>query len=223
MTAIFAFAERDVTFVASDTKRGLSVGGSFTARKTQVWDERTLIAQTGFGEGLQRLVGEMLARQHVHPSFVQPGGAAASFEIVRAFRLEYERHHAKTASAVGGTLVVVEGGYLTTPASITTLDWTTGNPVVISGPVHGNGSNPNAFQRIAVDQYNSFRPGGSGPIDLGAWAMACIADAKQVQNGGTAVDWPIDLTIIRRDQGALITLSQRVAFGGTPHSLMAIP
>lgn len=218
MTAIFVFAEGPTVFVASDTKRGTPLHAT-SATKTHRWSSNVLVAQTGYGEGLQRLFGEMLARQHAKPNRTNTKGVEDTFGEVGAYRLETEVYMLKTAgrSAVNGTLVVAEASkFAGLPATITTINWVTKQIVQQNGPVYADGTAKVAFQQIAGEEYQNFRPGGSGSFQAGAWGMKCIERAIAAEP--EAVGWPADIAIIRPDGGALICSTQRVDQGSTPSS-----
>lgn len=212
MTALFVFVEGPVAFIASDTKRGGTYGFPPTlATKTRRWSERVLIGQTGDGEGLDRLVGEMASWQHRDPQFSTANGVELAFDKSSKFRLEYERYQRmQFAKSIGGTLVVAEAEYGPHPASIRTIDWVTGQKVPHPCPIYADGTAPSAFAGIGSTQYGQYRPGGAGPFDLAAWGLACIASAIGSLGAGGPVDWPADLTITRRDGASFITLTQRV-------------
>jgi hypothetical protein len=223
MTAIFAYADSEVAFVASDTKRE-TLGYPTVACKTTRWSENIIISQTGFGEGLQRLVGEMLAWQHRHPTMLTGAGVVHAFNQLAANRLAAEigmLKHPANAPTVSGTLVVIEAPRGGLPGTIFTLDWVTQTQVPQPGPVYADGTNQPAFLAIAQAKFKSMGSGGSG-FDLAAWGLSCIDEAKTHMNGA-AVDWPADLTICRSDKGMLVSLVQRVAGPSSPtHPLFVV-
>jgi hypothetical protein len=186
-----------------------------------------LIAQTGYGAGLQRLLGEMHALQDQKPDYASAQGAAEVFERVRRFRLEYEiYHHASNARAkVTGTLVVVGTANVKGDAAqILTLKWESGTVTPCKSTVYADGSDPPAFQLIADEEYARLRPGGIGPLDLGEWAMASIDRAIAHQGADNpAVGWPIDLTIVYPEAKQFICVRQRLRKGRTPSAQFKIP
>jgi len=211
MTAIFAYANSEVAFVASDTKRETS-GYQTVACKTTRWSENIIISQTGYGEGLQRLVGEMLAWQHRNPKMLTGAGVMHVFKQLAANRLTAEidmLKHPANAPTVSGTLVVVEAQRGGLPGTIFTLDWGKQTRVAQPGPVYADGTDQQAFFAIAQAKFSSMGSGGSG-FDLAAWGLSCIDQAKAHKNGA-AVDWPADLTICRPDNGVLVSVVQRAA------------
>ncbi|MGC1457657.1 MAG: hypothetical protein WA825_05220 [Steroidobacteraceae bacterium] len=211
MTAIFVYADSDIAFVASDTKRE-QLGYQTVANKTVRWSENIVISQTGFGEGLQRLTGEMMSWQHRDPRMLTGAGIAHAFRQVAATRRtdEIGRLQHGIAGAVAGTLVVVEAPRDGTPGVIFTLDWVTEAQTMQPGPVYADGTDQPAFLAIAQTQFKSLGSGGTG-FDLANWGLSCIAESKKHPKSGVAVDWPADLTICRLDQGVPVTLVQRVA------------
>ena len=211
MTAIFAYADSEIAFVASDTKRAL-LGFETTASKSIRWSESIIVAQTGFGEGLQRLTGEMMSWQHRNPMMLTGAGVAHAFHQTARARRTAELamlRKGSPASAVGGTLVVVEAPRIGTSGSIFTLDWQAETETQQSGPVYADGSDQTAFLAIAEAQFKSLGSGGKG-FDLAKWGLLCIAEAIKHPNCGFAVGWPADLTICRHDKRVPVTLVQRV-------------
>jgi hypothetical protein len=212
VTAIFAYADSDIAFIASDTKRE-QLGFQTVANKTIRWSENIVISQTGFGEGLQRLIGEMMSWQHRDPSMLTSAGVAHAFRQVAATRRTEEigrLQHKNLAGAVAGTLVVIEAPRDGRPGVIFTLDWVTEVQTTQPGPVYADGTDQPAFYAIAQTRFKSLGSGGKG-FDLSNWGMSCIAEAKKHPKSGVAVDWPADLTICRLDRGLPVTLVQRVA------------
>jgi hypothetical protein len=223
MTAIFVYADSDIAFVASDTKREVC-GFTTVACKTMRWSENILISQTGFGEGLQRLVGEMLAWQHRHPMMLTGAGVEHAFKQLAAGRLKAEvamLKHSYNAKNIGGSLVVAEAPRGGSPGAILTLDWASEGVETQPGPVYADGTDQPAFLRIATTRFASMRR-AAGTFDLAAWGLTCISDAI-AHLGGASVDWPADLAICRLDRGMPITLIQRVTGpAGPTHPLFVI-
>lgn len=221
MTAIFAYADSDVAFVASDTKRQV-LGYPTVACKTIRWSENIIISQTGFGEGLQRLVGEMMAWQHRNPVMLTGKGVVHAFNQLAAGRLATEigmLKYAANTKNVSGTLVVAEAPRGGAPGTIFTLDWVTQAHVPQPGPVYADGTDQPAFLTIAQTTFQSMGSAG-GAFDLAAWGLSCIRSAIA---HSTAVGWPADLTICRLDQGMPVTLTQRVTDPSSPtHPLFVI-
>lgn len=223
MTAIFVYADSDVAFVASDTKREVC-GYPTVACKTTRWSENILISQTGFGEGLQRLVGEMLSWQHRAPVMLTGEGVTRAFKQLAAKRLAAEgalMKHPSNASKIDGTLIVVEAPRGGGPGAILTLEWRSEAVTPQPGPVYADGTDQPAFLAIAQKRYAAMRPAG-GTLDLAKWGLLCIDDAIAHMKG-VAVDWPADLAICRLDQRMPVTLTQRVSGPNAPtHPLFAI-
>lgn len=223
MTAIFVYADSDVVFIASDTKREAFCFPT-VACKTTRWSENILISQTGFGEGLQRLVGEMLSWQHRDPVLLTGGGVVRAFKQLAAGRLAAEAanmKHAFNAKNVGGTLVVAEAPHGGAPGAIFTLDWASETVAPQPGPIYADGTDQPAFLAIAQKRFAG-KDSGAGGFDLAAWGLLCICDAIAHMQG-TAVDWPADLAICRLDQGMPVTLTQRVPGPNAPtHPLFVI-
>ena len=180
MTAIFAYADSDIAFVASDTKRE-QFGFQTVADKTIRWSENIVISQTGFGEGLQRLTGEMMSWRHRHPSMLTGAGIAHAFCQLAATRRTEEiarLQHKSLAGAVAGALVVIEAPRDGRPGVIFTLDWATEAQTTQPGPVYADGTDQPAFLSIAQAQFKSLGSGGQG-FDLANWGLSCIAEAKK--------------------------------------------
>lgn len=206
MTALFAYAADEVAFIASDTCRALG-GLRSLAAKTFQWSDTLLVAQTGFGEGLQRLTGEMKSRQHYDPSFRGQKGVYSLFDRHRAYRLELERFNSKVPSVVGGTLLSVQLGSVRGPASIVTLDWVSGAVSSQTLPVYADGSDPTLFNQIAQSQLAALP---ANNLDLGQWATRCMQDVMACTTMVGVVDWPLDLAIIRRHHGVLAHVAMRI-------------
>jgi hypothetical protein len=225
MTAIFVFVEGSTALIASDTKRA-QLGWATSATKTQQWSRNVLVSQTGFGEGLQRLIGEMMLWQHCATEFSGAVGLVKIFKNVGPFRYETEVYHAQSnRSRVNGTLVIAEAARIIgQKASITTIDWASGQVIDHPGPVYADGTDPASFQKIAEGEYRRLRPTGTGAFNAGQWGVECIKRAMQTPQGKEAVDWPIDLAIIRRDDaGHLLCITQKLEFGSTPSSHFNLP
>ncbi|MBB5710887.1 hypothetical protein [Sphingomonas xinjiangensis] len=223
MTAIFTFVGGDVAFVASDTKREVH-GYATVAPKAVRWSENIVIPQTGFGEGLKRLIGELMSWQHRHPSMLTSVGIAHAFGQVADARLQAEIDRlARQANAdkVDGTLIVTEASRSGSAAQIMTLDWRSKAVTPQPAPVYADGTAQPDFLAIAKTEFAA-RNVGAGSFDLAAWGMACIEKA-QASSAGAAVNWPVDLTICRTDGGLPISLTQRVGSPSAPtHPLFVI-
>lgn len=223
MTAIFVYAQDDVAFVASDTKRQIH-GYATVAPKTQRWSENIIISQAGFGEGLQRLVGELMSWQHRSATMLTGAGIVHAFNQVAAERLQAEiarLHRPQGQHLIGGTLIVAEAAKNGSAAQILTLDWRPGTSTPQLGPVYADGSDQHAFMGIAQAEFSAMGS-GTRPFDLAAWGMACIAKA-QASASGVAVDWPVDLTICRIENGIPVSVTQRVANSSDPtHPMFVI-
>lgn len=207
MTALFAYADNEVAFIASDTCRAQGIM-QFVAAKTSQWSDVVLIAQTGFGEGLQRLSGEMKARQHLRPEWRGLQGVEDLFTKHRAYRLEFERHHNKTPNTINGTLLAVQAGTFRGPPRIATYDWVSGSICPQALPVYADGTNAPLFNQIAQGEFAKMS--SSSNLDLGDWAVRCMKVVKTDPGMVNIVEWPVDLSIIRRDHGSLVHITQRV-------------
>lgn len=223
MTAIFTYVGGDVAFTASDTKRAV-YGFATIAPKALRWSENVVISQTGFGEGLQRLIGELMSWQHRNSSMLTSAGIAHAFGQVADGRLQAEidrLKHQSNAHKVDGTLIVTEAARNGGAAQIMTLDWRSKAVTPQPGPVYADGTDQPGFLAIAKAEFAA-RNVGAGSFDLAAWGMACI-DKAQGSAAGAAVDWPVDLTICRTDNGLPISLTQRVGGPSAPtHPLFVI-
>lgn len=223
MTAIFTYVGDDVAFVASDTKRDV-YGYATVAPKAVRWSENIVISQTGFGEGLQRLIGELMSWQHRDPKMLTSAGIEHAFGQVADERLQAEidrLKHQEHAGKVAGMLIVTEAARSGSPARIVTLDWRSKTVTPQPGPVYADGTDQPNFLAIAKAELAARKVGG-GLFDLAAWGMACIEKA-QSSSAGAAVDWPVDLTICRTDSDLPISLTQRVESPSAPtHPLFFI-
>lgn len=223
MTAIFTYVGGDIAFVASDTKRDV-YGYATVALKAVRWSENIVISQTGFGEGLQRLIGELMSWQHRHPMMLTSAGIAHAFGQVADQRLqaEIDRLTRKAdAHKVDGTLIVTEAARGGNAAQIMTLDWRSKAVTPQPGPVYADGTDQPGFLAIAKAEFAA-RSVGAGSFDLAAWGITCIESAQN-SPAGAAVNWPVDLTICRTDGGLPISLTQRVGGPSAPtHPLFVI-
>jgi hypothetical protein len=223
MTAIFVYVETTTVFIASDTKRGL-LGLYTVAAKTQRWSPNVLVAQTGSGEGLQRLFGEMLSWQHRIPNSENAAGVNTAFDKVGPFKRETEiyYHSNQNRNMVNGTLVIAAASKVRgVAATIATIDSASQTKTNRPGPIYADGSDPSNFLQIAQAEYASSRQSGSS-FDLADWAIKCIDQAMHTPLGQGAVDWPMDLTLLRPENGVHTCIAQRIARGQTPSSLFQI-
>ena len=111
MTAIFAYVQNDIAFIAADTCRTDKVV-PFVAHKVHRWSEHILIAQTGPSRSLTRLIFEMM--------IVRDNGA----ELAKRDGLErvFSKFYKKCCVEAAGTLVVACAADGNSPAEIFTLD-----------------------------------------------------------------------------------------------------
>lgn len=196
MTAIFAFVENGTAFVAADTRRA-APGLQSVATKVYYWSEHILIAQTGVAKPLDGLVNEMILWRDRKSQFREFAG------LVELYKHRRPDHQAKAAAALGvsvgmvcGSIIVAVAENLTDTATIATLDFATEKvtKVASSGSVYADGTDPPAFQIIAVKEMAAQRRTG-GSVALDQWAMNCIGCS--VQTNGNEVGWPADMIISR--------------------------
>jgi hypothetical protein len=196
MTAVFAFADRGVAFVAADTRRTPSgkPNHHFTATKFYRWSDEVLLVQSGEAHALTRLILQMLRSAPLIPSdsgFITNFGALHQ----RYWRVAQKIYGAQPPPR-GNVLVVAAG---LGASKITSVDFQTGNPQPISGNHHAEGSAPSQFQAIAAQELA--RLGSGTNVQLDAWGASCIERAIAAVPTNPHVPgpigWPADLVISR--------------------------
>ncbi|WP_158808431.1 hypothetical protein [Beijerinckia sp. L45] len=218
MTAIFVFCEKETVFIACDTRRGSVLPR--IARKIQVWDDFTIFAQTGHGEGLTRLFGAMLSWQHKHDQFSGYDGPKNAFDRVGQTRLSCEKSQLKSPGLAKGTLVSARVESLHGSACIRTYDWVSGSVSTITNEVYADGTEPAAFQKIAETEYRALRPNGNGAFDLAEWGERCIDLA--VAACEIEVAWPADFAIVRQLDGHRLCIIERLDKGQQASKLFSV-
>jgi hypothetical protein len=221
MTAIFAYTEDEIAFIAADTRRATAAGlMSAVAAKVHRWSEYILLAQTGAGTHMTRLVQEMMLLRDKHSDRENLEGLTATFKALR------EKHYAEATKqskyTVAGTLLAACAADGISPAQIVTFDFANGQQatVTVGGEVYAHGSNPSQFLSIARAEISKAR--ASSPVELDRWAMSCIEKAAQMH--ASAVGWPADIAIARPDPPStrLIVLRRVRQVSEPPHQFFAL-
>ena len=221
MTAIFVLAHGPYVFVASDTKR--QIGGiERIAAKTQRWSSGVLVAQAGTGEAVQRLFGEMLSWENRSPDLATTDGVVHVFNQLAAAAQKREIEAlTQPVSQLPGTLIVTEAGTEDgqTAPRISVIDWVTQKVHHPEGPIHGNGSDPAEFTKIASEAFEALKPTGDTEFDAGAWAVHALQEVLRHKQWQDKVGWPLDLTVSRPFEGHRHVVYQRVHQAEQPSSL----
>lgn len=217
MTAIFAFADHGVAFVAADTRRTPAgkPNHHFTAPKFYRWSDEVLLAQSGEAHALTLLILKMLRSAPLLPSDAE---FIASFTQLRGrFWRVAERLYGSQPPPRGNVLVVTGGQ---SGSRITSVDFQSGDAVVIPNNHHAEGSDPTAFQAIATQRLSQFS--SAAGVQLDGWGASCIADAivavPTSPNVPGPIGWPADLVVSKSTGGADRTLVHRRVHHSSAHA-----
>ena len=165
--------------------------------KVHRWSETVLLAQTGAGRPMTRLIQKMMFnRDHDYPKNSTGEGLKSLYSSLRPLLYNEELRTSRSRSALNGTFVVVVASDGIAPAEIFTLDYATGayTPIGGSGTRYADGTNQTVFQAVADRQFAALSSSAS-KLPLDVWASNCIQDA--VASEPQHVDWPADLAISR--------------------------
>ncbi|MEG3172151.1 hypothetical protein U1708_07980 [Sphingomonas sp. ZB1N12] len=199
MTAVFAFVQNDVIFLASDTRRGSTY--PLTVQKIHSWSDEVILGQAGNGAHQSGLIADLRNRR---------GHAAHATEqaLYALYRTHRPLHLSQVTPPAGtnGTILVAE----TTTGSNGTLwayDFHTGNRSSVNGPIAAIGTNPAVLTQLAQNHANRLQ--GQGSLAADEWAQMCVEDA--IRQFPADVGWPCDLLIARPSPlGGRIIVERRI-------------
>lgn len=208
MTAIFVYVENDVIFMATDTKR---VNGCVvtTAMKSTQWSPNVIIAQTGYGESLTRLLGLMMSWQHRQEEFSTLDGAYTCFKKTARFCLESEKYHLKNPNISGKLILAEPNSSGVGVGKISTFEWISCTKTDHNDIVFAEGTKPLEFQDIAKKNHNDWVK--SGTKNIAEWGLKSLSDASSMC--GCSVGMPFDLTISKIDRSINQRISVTQRFG----------
>lgn len=216
MTAIFAYVDSDVAFVAGDSLRNFSGWGAVRARKVHHWSDRTVFAQCGDGKFLSLLIQEVKTAQAFLP--IQFPNLSDDARLLQALAHFQPTHYASACKAVSklasgsahitGTILVASTADSFGPERISSFDFVTGTYSVISRDVAAEGTAASHFLTNAQAKLAAMKVTGSPfPIDL--WAAECLENA--IKAHPSKVGWPGDLILARPASHGRLTLAKEIA------------
>ncbi len=183
MTAIFAYAKDDISFIAADSRRGILP--TTEVLKVHQWSEHILIAQTGDGPAMTKLIHKMLEiRDNCADQTTDLPTLTSIFKI-------------KTLGKnICGKFVVAVASHGQDKAQIQTFDCCTRQTTTVGNllDIYADGTSQPIFQNIADYEFQKMLNSGH-PIPLDIWAVECIKKAKT--QAPDYVDFPATLAITR--------------------------
>lgn len=216
MTAIFAYVEDGIAFVASDTCR-MAIGIPLPATKIHAWSDNVLIAQAGEARFLTKALVEL--RSHAGALGDSDNHFINNFNAIRErYWLEAVGYYEeKRLPAPSGTLLVASA----VPSQITIVDFETGATELASTNIAAAGTDPNGYNVLAQTHMHELRQTGE-PLELDRWAMLCLNDA--IQANAHLVNWPGDVLIARPSGvGGRMLIQRRInSAGDNAHSIFAV-
>ena len=219
MTAIFAYAQNDIAFVAGDSLRNITLLGPTTVQKVHQWSPTVVFAQAGDGTFQSRLIANVLTLQPnlvaSHPNDPDDVRLIHSYtQLWPTYWAQASAYFSKLASGnahIRGTILVAAAADNHGPARIHAIDFATGQVKLCAGSIEAEGTDPPAFSALAQTLYNDlYVPNTAFAID--DWALRCIDTC--VASHPNDVGWPADLAIARSSNPGAATLQR---FGS--HSL----
>jgi hypothetical protein len=195
MTAIVAYAEEGLAFVAGDSKR---VSANFAVTKVHRWGKAVVFAQAGNALHLSNMIAQMLALRFHHGDHLQ-GFRDALGEVRKTF---HDRAVAVKKASRTPDLVDSDGMLLVADAvsgQVYAFNFADGEESAL-GTLGVGGV---AQLAASTAQWSVDAPA------LDVWAVNVIAACK-----GATVDWPIDILLVRPgDQAGALTMQRRLEIG----------
>lgn len=215
MTAIFAYADGDVAFVAGDAARTYPVFGRLNAIKVHRWSDTVLLAQAGDGVFLTRLLLRMRERapaiRHHHASLASDQQFIQAFQSMRP---NYVSGSIRAGGRGGGIVLIAAAADAFGPARINSVDFASG---ALAPPtaavVLADGADPVGFTAQAKATLPSNRAGWQ----IDDWAVDCIDFA--IRGFPQDVGYPAHMLLSRAStSGSRYTL-ERSFTPGSPRAL----
>jgi hypothetical protein len=209
MTAIFAYAAKNIAFVAGDTCRTSKANLQYEACKMYPWSEHVLLAQAGEAEFLTDLICRLIAR--VSPL------ASTKFGFITNFQQIHDRFWRRAQKRYGGnspagTVLIASASIGGTPATIDKIDFETGIVTPITALVSAHGSLPAQFQNQAAALLSTHT--SSAGVQLDNWALDCVDYA--IRAHPATINWPADLLITRPIVNGRLIAKVRIATPASP-------
>jgi len=195
VTAVVAYADAEIAFVAGDTSRTYAGNVSIRACKVHRWSDSVLLAQAGEAEHLTKLIAAVLPLGGFY------GGN--HHEFLKCFRQlngthwnnAVQSYTAKGKATPEGTILIACASTPADPAQVYKLDFETARLTAL-GNCGADGTGGAALSEKALAELNNLRGSSNAPgIHLDTWAARCIEGAALTNPG--VVDWPADMQIAR--------------------------